>query len=289
MPSKIKIAVVNFATIWGNKSENLKKICEFCEKAHLQNVDLIVFPETALSGYDNDKENLNSDKMHIKLAETIPGKSTEIVANIAKKYGMYVVFGMPEKADNNIYNSAAIIHPDGKCESYRKIHLPFDEKEWAKKGTEPKIIETKWGKIGITICYDTYCFPELIRYYRAQGARLILNVTACPNIPCTLGSAKLALPAYAFTNYVFIASSNLCCREIRSTFDGGSCIIGPDSSKGGYKVYSGKMFGDKDSNKYELIVSEIDLSLADKYTDIPIFNGDWNPDIYIDLYSKCKK
>ncbi|MCR5260306.1 MAG: carbon-nitrogen hydrolase family protein [Candidatus Gastranaerophilales bacterium] len=286
MENKIKIAVVNFKTVWGNKEKNLKSICEYCQKAGEQKTNLIVFPETALTGYDNDKEHQKSEKMHLKLAETIPGKSTEIVSEYAKKYGMYVVFGMAEKSDDKIYNSAAIIYPDGKCTSYRKLHLPFDEKEWAETGEKPELIDSEFGKIGITICYDTYCFPELIRYYRAKGARLILNVTACPDVPCTMGAAKLTLPAYAYTNYVFIASANLCGKEIRSNFTGGSCIIGPDKSKGGYFVYAGKMFGDKDSEKDDLIIGEIDLSLADKYTDIPIFSGDWNPVLYKKLYSE---
>lgn len=289
MKNKIKIAVVNFKTVWGNKEKNLKSICEYCKRAKEKNVKLLLFPETALTGYDNDRENLGRNKMHIRLAETIPGKSTDIISKLAKKFGMYIIFGMPEKDRGKIYNSAVVIYPDGRCESYRKIHLPFDEKEWAKCGEKPYIIETEWGKIGITICYDTYCFPELIRYYKAKGARLILNVTACPNIPCTLGAAKLSLPAYAYINYLYIASSNICGKEIRSTFDGGSCIIGPDKSKGGYLVYAGKMFGDKDSAKEDLIIGEIDLSLADKYTDIPIFKEDFNPKLYSDLYLECLK
>ena len=288
MEDKIKIAVVNFKTVWGDKEQNLKKICEYCQKAGEENVNLIVFPETALSGYDNDKEHSKPEKMHCITAETIPGEATDKLSGYAKLYGMYIVFGMPEKDGEKIYNSAAVIYPDGHAESYRKIHLPFDEKEWAEKGSEPKIIETKWGKIGITICYDTYCFPELIRYYRAKGARLVLNVTACPDIPCTLGAAKLSLPAYAYINYVFIASANLCGKEVRSNFKGGSCIIGPDKSKGNYCVYVGKMFGEKGSDKDDLIIGEIDLSLADKYTDIPIFSGDWQPELYSEYYSKCK-
>ena len=289
MKNIIKIAVVNFQTIWGDKEKNLNEICEYCQKAGEEKVNLIIFPETALSGYDNDKEHSKNEKMHVIMAETIPGKTTERLSYYAKKYGMYIVFGMPELCDGKVYNSAAIIYPDGKTDSYRKIHLPFDEKEWAEKGSDPKMIESEWGNIGITICYDTYCFPELIRYYRAKGARLVLNVTACPDIPCTLGAAKLSLPAYAYINYVFIASSNLCGEEIRSNFKGGSCIIGPDKSKGDFCVYAGKMFGEKDSDKDDLIIKEIDLSLADKYTDIPIFKEDWQPKLYSKYFSEFER
>lgn len=283
----IKIGVVNFRTEWGNKEKNTESMISYCKEAAKQGVNLILFPETALTGYDNDKEHVGNEKMHIKLAENIHGKTTEKFSKIAKEFDMYIVFGMSEKDNSGkVFNSAAIVSPDGEISSYRKIHLPFDEKEWAEKSDEPKTINSKWGKIGITICYDTYCFPELIRYYRAKGARLILNATACPDIPCTMGAAKLSLPAYAFINYVFIASANICGKEIRSHFTGGSCVIGPDETKGNTKVYAGKMFGEEGCDKEGLITCEIDLSLADKNTDIPIFNGDWSPKIYNKMYSE---
>lgn len=87
--------------------------------------------------------------MHTLLAETIPGLSTQAVAEYAKKYNLYVVFGMSEKADDSdlVYNSAAIIYPDGRTESYRKLHLPFDEAQWAVRGDKPVLIDTPWGRL----------------------------------------------------------------------------------------------------------------------------------------------
>ena len=178
MKDLMNIAVINFVTLWGDKEQNLSRITGYCEAAGKRGADFIVFPETALSGYDTDHDHPRAEMMHTRLAETIPGPSTEAVAEIAKKYGLYVVFGMPERANGTVYNSAAIIEPNGKTYAYRKIHLPFDESSWAEPGDAPVLIPTPWGPVGVTICYDTYCFPELIRYYRAMGARLTLNVTA---------------------------------------------------------------------------------------------------------------
>lgn len=279
---KLKIGVVNFPTNWGDREENLKNIIKYCTEAGENSVEMVVFPETCLCGYDYDKNN----DIHEKLAETLEGTRISKVKKIAVKYNMHVIFGFSEKFDEKIYNSAAIIFPDGKVDVYRKIHLPFDEKKWASCGEEAKIFETKWGKIGITICYDTYCFPELIRYYRANGVRLILNVTACPDNPCTIGAAKLSLPAYSFINYVYIASANLCGQEKFSHFSGGSSVIMPDETKGGVKTVIGHFFGEKDSDKVGLFFGEIDLSLADKNTDIPIFDGDFKAKKYAELYQK---
>lgn len=280
--NKINIGVVNFPTNWGNKEENLKNIIKYCEEAGNNAVEMVVFPETCLCGYDYDEV----EDIHVKLAENLEGESVSKVKKIALKYGMYIIFGFAEKFEDKIYNSAAIIFPDGKVDVYRKIHLPFDEKKWAVNGEEPKIFETKWGKVGITICYDTYCFPELIRYYRANGVRLLLNVTACPDNPCTIGAAKLSLPAYSFINYIFIASANLCGQEKYSHFSGGSSVIMPNETKGGIKTVVGRFFGEKNSDKIGLHFGETDLSLADKNTDIPIFNGDFKAEKYANLYQR---
>lgn len=288
MEDIIHIGVVNFKTEWGNKEHNLQSIKDYCQEACLKGVEFIVFPETALIGYSNEVNTPRDEKMQVKLAETIPGPTTIALSTIAQEYHMYIVVGMSEKDKDKIYNSAAIMHPDGRIESYRKIHLPFDEASWCVPGNKPVLIDTKWGPIGITICYDTYCFPELIRYYRAKGARLTLNVTACPDAPCTYGSAVTAIPAYSFINYIYIASSNLIGQEKHNHFVGGSGVIGPII--GGTKTYIGHFFNDKDSEEEGLFDGVLDLSLCDKYGEIPIFKRnednkcDWNYQLYSDIY-----
>ena len=282
---KLNIGVVNFPTCWGHREKNLENIEKYCVEAGEKGVEMLVFPETCLCGYDFD----NEDDVHKKLAESIDGESVSRVKKLAVKYNMYVVFGFAELVDDKVYNSAAIVFPSGEADVYRKIHLPFDEKKWAVCGNEPELFDTKWGKIGVTICYDTYCFPELIRYYRAMGARLVLNVTACPDNACTMGAATLSLPAYSFVNYVYIASANLCGQEKFNHFSGGSCVVMPDETKGGVKTVVGTFFGEDGSDKVGLYSGIIDLSLADKNTDIPIFSGDFRAKLYSVLYNKISQ
>lgn len=260
----------------------------YCQEAAEHGVEFIVFPETALTGYSSEPDVPYEKKMHVTKAEPIPGPATERLSRLARKLHMYIVFGMPERDGDKVYNSAAILHPDGQTECYRKIHLPFDEAGWAERGDTPKLIDTEWGPVGITICYDTYCFPELIRYYRAKGARLTLNVTACPDAPCTFGSAKLALPAYAMINYIFIASSNITGPEPGNHFPGGSGVIGPVI--GSAKAYVGHTFSDPDCGEPGLYWGEINLADTDSQAQIPIFRKnaagetDFRPDLYADWY-----
>lgn len=282
MKDLIRIAVVNFHSIWGDIDKNLENIKKYCIKSGEKRVNLILFPETSLCGYDNDKNKPYKEKMHYKTAQTTSDKAVSELIEIAKSYNMFIVFGMNERDTTDfekIYNSAIVITPNGEVDSYRKIHLPFDEKEWAIAGSEPMLINSEWGSFGVSICYDTYCFPELMRYYRSKGARLILNLTACPDIPPTMNAATLSLKAYACINYSIIASSNLCGKDNTSMFKGGSCIIGPDKVTG-WKIYAGKYFGEENSDIEGLYIADINLSDADNNTDIPIFSGDWKKDLY---------
>ena len=81
MKDIINLSVVNFNALWGEKEKNLKRIIEFAEEAGMRGADMIVFPETALSGYDDDESHSErTEKMHCILAETIPGPATEQVA-----------------------------------------------------------------------------------------------------------------------------------------------------------------------------------------------------------------
>ena len=71
---------------------------------------MLIFPETALTGYDVEPGDMPAEeRMHRRLAETIPGNATDRVCELTKKYDMYVIFGMAERdADDStkVYNAA---------------------------------------------------------------------------------------------------------------------------------------------------------------------------------------
>ena len=196
-----KVATVNMTGYWGNKPKTIAKMIEYIEEAGEQGVNILVFPETVLSGYgylEPDQDPFYHKygvSMQVYTAETIPGPSTETLSEYAKKYNMYIIFGMTEKDEsgsiydnknNNtldnaekVYNSAAILYPDGTIDSYQKIHRAGNmEWQWSVSGCTPKIIDTPWGKAGIDICMDGHFFPELGRYYAAMGCTMFIHPTA---------------------------------------------------------------------------------------------------------------
>ena len=92
----ITIGVVTFNAYWGEKEKNLNRIKGYIEAGAKRGCDFLVFPEMALTSYDDEAEKAKKDKMQSKLAETIPGPATEEIAALTKKLGVYAVFGMNE-------------------------------------------------------------------------------------------------------------------------------------------------------------------------------------------------
>ncbi|NLL91863.1 MAG: carbon-nitrogen hydrolase family protein [Ruminococcaceae bacterium] len=300
----VNIAVVNFRPFWGRKDRNLSRIIEYIESASKRGVDIICFPELALTGYENEPDVELPDKMQVRLAETIPGPSVNAVAEATSKCGIYAVFGMTEKAEddkNGVYNVAVVCGPDGYIGTYRKIHPANDELLWSEKGCDPLDFETPWGPVGVGICYDTYSFPELGRYYAAKGARLFINITAMVGESgirrfdwegCYLDTMKAAVVANDF----FIASSNLIGIDVINEgfvnivgndtvknpafFAGASLIMGPGYNKKVH-IYAGGI----EHREIDMIISTIDLSLASRM----IFNENpysGSPDFRPDIYKK---
>jgi predicted amidohydrolase len=296
MKDIITISAVNFDPVWGDSANNLKRILEHVETAAKGGSDLIIFPETALTGYDDDEGKLLEEKMHRRLAETVPGHSSNAIAELTKKYKVYVVYGLAERDMNDaskVYNAAAICGPEGIIGVCRKIHLPFSEKNWAVRGENPTIFNSPWGPIGVGICYDVYAFPEITRYARAMGARLFINCTAIGTSES--GGAggytgNCSLEYHAHTNDMFIASSNMYGKDVRTYFMGGSSIIGPSSKPPHIFYYAGKPFEEKEADEGTIAKATIDLSIVRKsFLDGMWTNPDWRPDIYKQWFENVLK
>ena len=267
----LTIAVVNFKPDAGQKIENLRRMKGFAAAASKRGSDLILFPEMCLMGYDYYISQQITMEEKKKSAETLDGNSAKTMAEISKKYGNYIVFGAAEYAEEKdcLYNSAFVTGPEGVIGTYRKIH-PYDaENMWCEKGSEPFMFETPWGPVGIGICYDSYQFPELMRYYVSKGMRLYLNPTAEFEQVELAGSRESFLHYYSTLDYgvicnsIFIASAYLVGYDMETYFAGGSCILGPKVTpfvENDVYCYGGS----RDNRQETLELATIDLSLADR-------------------------
>jgi predicted amidohydrolase len=224
MKDNIKLALAQINSRRENKQANLQRYEELTLKAKEQGAELIIFPEMSLTGY------VVKDQIY-ELAEPIPGPSVEKVEGLAKKTGMYIIFGMPEvseKTKATLYNSAVLVGPDGYIGKYHKMYLPthsvFEEKRYFRSGYQPAVFDTPIGKIGLTICYDVF-FPEVFRLARLSGAQLIVCISASPAVRRSY--FEILTAARAIENTAYLAYVNLCGIQEGLQFWGGSRLVSP--------------------------------------------------------------
>lgn len=231
MERKVTVAAVNFQTAWGDKRANLEKMKNIVTQAASRGIDMVAFPELALSGYECDE----GCHMHKELAEPIPGPSTEEMAKLAAEHNLYVVFGLPEqdsREPTKRYISTAVVGPEGILGAYRKIHLSepplFTESECFVGGRELPVFKTRFCPIGIQICYDFWIFPELTRILTLKGAEIVINTTASPAGPGKPYYLVQQTGARATENTIYTISANLVGQERKRSFYGHSAVAGPD-------------------------------------------------------------
>jgi len=270
MKNKIKLALAQIGSKRENKTANLLKIEKLTIKAKQQGADLIIFPEMTLTGY------VILDQVY-ELAEAIPGPSTEKVEALAKKTGMYIIFGMPElsgKTQATIFNTAVFVGPQGIIGKYRKMYLPthsvFEEKRYFRPGYEAAVFQTDIGNIGLSICYDVF-FPEVFRLTRLKGAQLIVCISASPAV--RRAYFEILTSARALENTAFLAYVNLAGVEDGLQFWGGSRLVCP----------TGDVIAKAKYDEEDFIICEVDFGdLRAAETFIPILR-DLRPEIFIKL------
>lgn len=162
------------------------------EQAGRKGADLIVLGET-VNYYDTGRS-------PVEVAEPIPGPSTECFAGLARRHKTHVVVSLYEREGHLVYNAGVLITPEGKLAGkYRKVALPEGEVDnGVAPGVDYPVFETKFGRVGIMICYDGF-FPEVARELSKRGAEVI----AWPVWGVNPELAK----ARAAENHVYIVSS----------------------------------------------------------------------------------
>ena len=240
----MNVAMVQFAPVFGEVQENLRAIEEACAGL---SADLVVLPELCTTGYQfRDRQEL------LQLAEPAGGPSLEKLRGVAAACGGHLVSGFAEKEADRVYNSAALLGPDGVVGIYRKVHLFSEEKRLFEPGDVGFPVFRMGGvPVGMMVCFD-WIFPESARSLALGGAWVIAH---CANL--VLPFCQDALITRALENRVFIASSNRIGTEERVAgqkyvFTGKSRIVGPD----------GKILADGPPDAPALITAEIDPSQA---------------------------
>jgi predicted amidohydrolase len=246
MPS-FRIACAQFDCRLGDKEHNLEQMTGRLREASQQGSRLTLFPECALTGYA-----FESKEEALSYAELVPGPACEVIARECRILNMYAVFGLPERTSaGQLFNTCALVGPNGVVVGYRKVHLPFlGLDRFATPGDRPFAVHEIDGlRLGMTICYDG-SFPECTRVLTLLGADLVVLPTNWPT--GAVNTVKYLVQARALENHIYYAACNRVGEERGFCFIGQSRIVD----------CSGELLAASDDDREEIIYAEIDPAKA---------------------------
>ena len=291
MKNKLKVAVVQHDCL-DSYAANLEKSLSGINEASKNNCDLVLLPELHTLPYFC----ISEDKNNFKLAESIPGPTTDRLCKQAKQSKIVIVNSIFEKTESDIYyNTAVVIDKNGTIAGcYRKMHIPYDPGYYEKfyfspgyQGFQP--LETSIGKLGVLVCWDQW-FPEAARLMTLSGAEVLLYPSAIGWDPRDsqdeqdrqLDSWVTIQRSHAIANQIPILSSNRIGTEtsptdnaIHNVFWGSSFIAGPQ----------GEILSQAGVDQSSVIVADIPLRRTKKLREAwPFFR-----DRRIDAYKKLSE
>ena len=254
--STITVGLVQMACS-PDADKNLKCAMDSIRAAAKKGAQIICLPELFLTQYFCQTE----DTQNFSLAEPLPGPTSDTFSKLAKELEVVLIVPLFEKRTQGIYhNTAIVIDADGSVAgTYRKMHIPDDpcffEKFYFTPGdTGFKSFSTRFGKIGVLICWDQW-FPEAARLTCLSGAQFLFYPTA---IGYQDEDAKESIQqitawetiqrSHAISNGVFLGSVNRVARENALTFWGRSFICNP----------FGKVIGQAD-NEPQIVIAQCSL------------------------------
>ena len=149
---------------------SLKRVESYVQRAAALGVKIVVTPETCMDGYVCHQQGLTREKLCTLVAhEDCPWM--DWLRHVARKLDLYLCVGFSELENDKLYNTAILVGLDWKTVGkYRKTH---GVEQFYEASDDLPIFETRYGKVGIMICYDRQ-LPETVRTLAAQGAELIL-------------------------------------------------------------------------------------------------------------------
>jgi len=175
----VKIGLVQMSCS-SDKTANLQKAIAKIKEAAAKGAQIVCLQELFTSLYFCDVEDYNN----FKLAESIPGPSTDVLSQTAKELGVVVIASLFEKRAEGLYhNTTAVLDANGAyLGKYRKMHIPDDPSYFEKFYFTPgdlgyKVFKTKFANIGILICWDQW-YPEAARITSLMGAEILFYPTA---------------------------------------------------------------------------------------------------------------
>jgi len=267
---------------------NLEKAIAGVKDAASKGAQIVCLQELFTSLYFCDVE----DYENFKLAEPIPGPTTDALSAIAKETGVVIIASLFEKRAQGLYhNTTAVLDADGTyLGKYRKMHIPDDPAYYEKFYFTPgdlgyKIFKTKFANIGVLICWDQW-YPEAARLTALMGAEILFYPTAigwatsqdAATNEEQYNAWQTIQRSHAVANGVHVVSVNRVGFEQNGAmkFWGGSFVSNP----------FGTLLAKASHDQEEVMVVPVDLSKTDSYRTHWPFLRDRRIDSYADIVKR---
>ena len=216
--SKVKIAAVQMRCT-EEREENIARAEEMVRRAAADGANIILLPELFETPYFCQQKNYD---FYFLAERTEDNPAVKRFMQVAKETGTVIPVSFYEKYGNTFFNSIAIIDADGSLMGiYRKSHIPDDhfyqEKFYFTPGdTGFKVWKTKFGTIGVGICWDQW-FPEAARCMALMGADMLLYPTAIgsePILECdSMPHWRRAMQGHSAANLIPVIAANRVGKE----------------------------------------------------------------------------
>ncbi|MBR0033534.1 MAG: N-carbamoylputrescine amidase [Bacilli bacterium] len=216
---KIKVAITQMSCS-NDYQKNIAKAEDLVQKCAKNGANVVLIQELFSNLYFCQVEDYD------KFALAEEADNSYLIKHfqeVAKKYNVVLPISFFEKSGPNYFNSLVMIDADGKnLGLYRKTHIPtgqcYEEKFYFSPGdTGFKVFKTKFGKIGIGICWDQW-FPETARCLALNGAQLLLYPTAIGSEPVLVRDSmphwRNTMCGHAAANIIPVCASNRVGKEV---------------------------------------------------------------------------
>ncbi len=178
---KLLAAAVQISAQPGAVALNLERADEQLSLAHGFGVELAVLPEMHSTGYGLIPN-------YAPIAEGRDGPTAGWLLDRARRFGMDISMGFVEREGRHLYDALAFATAQGDLSIYRKRNLVFWERSRFRPGTEPLIVQTRWGRIGFAVCADMI-YKRTWADYRGK-IDLAIVAAAWPDFACRLTGRK---------------------------------------------------------------------------------------------------
>jgi len=243
----VRIGCAQINCTVGDLEGNTKKILEFIELSREKDIDILIFPELAITGYPPEDLLFNPGFIKENIA-----KLKEITNNVGD---CAVLVGFVDSQGKKIYNAVSLIHKYEIKGVYQKMLLPnygiFDEKRYFQAGNNPLLFEMHGNIFGVNICEDIWHEDGPTKTQVLNGARCILSLNASPYNMGKLKSREDILCSQAQKNGVYIAYVNLVGGQDEIVFDGQSMVINP----------YGKIMCKAEAFKEDLMITDLETGI----------------------------